>query len=289
VASLRWGDFLNRTVDGAIVVHRDAPYQAAAVDFFAERLGAMNNATSSAADGSGQRWVDQSIEIARIAGSLAHEIKNPLSVIRMNMDLLAEDLGPGETLRDRRALAKVAVVQSQCQRLQNLLDDFLGFAKAQRLELRPADLNEQVEAVLDFMGPKLAQAGIEVVRYLLPDLPYVHLDRQKMHAALLNLVLNAQQAMPDGGRLWVRTRITPNGVALDFIDTGCGMEDETLLHIFEPFYTTKSGGSGLGLPTTRRIIEGHNGTISVQSQVDHGTQFTIELPMPPRLTAAEGT
>jgi signal transduction histidine kinase len=234
-------------------------------------------------DDANQRLIEQSIEIARMAGSLAHEIKNPLSVIRMNMDLLAEDLADNDTPQGRRALAKVNVVQAQCLRLQGLLDDFLGFARAQKLELKPSNVNEHVSEVVDFVEPQMRAGGIEVVRHLAPDLPTVLLDRHKFHTALLNLLINSQQAMPDGGKLWVRTRETPGSVAIDLIDTGCGMDDKTIMHIFDAFYTTKKGGSGLGLPTTRRIIEGHNGTISVQSQRDLGTKFTLEFPVPRRI------
>ncbi|MEX2189051.1 MAG: ATP-binding protein [Pirellulales bacterium] len=240
----------------------------------------MYNASPTPAD---QRLIDQSVEIARLAGSLAHEIKNPLSVILMNMDLLAEDLADGNTPRERRALTKVGTVRSQCKRLQNLLDDFLNFARAVKLELRPSSLNDVVADVIDFVAPQMEEADVEVIRHLANDLPSVMLDRQKIQAAILNLLLNAQQAMPDGGQLWVRTRETPNTVALDLIDTGGGIDDETLLHIFEPFYSTKASGSGLGLPTTRRIVEGHDGTISVQSKPGHGTQFTLEFPLPARI------
>lgn len=245
----------------------------------------MNDNAYSAADH--QRLIDQSVEIARLAGSLAHEIKNPLSVIVMNMDLLAEDLAEGNTPRERRALAKVGTVRTQCKRLQNLLDDFLNFARAVKLELRPSNLNEVVADVIDFVAPQMEEAGVEVIRHLANDLPSVLLDRQKIQAAILNLLLNAQQAMPDGGQLWVRTRATSSTVALDLIDTGGGIDDETLLHIFEPFYSTKASGSGLGLPTTRRIIEGHDGTISVQSKPGHGTQFTLEFPLPARIAAGQ--
>ncbi len=245
----------------------------------------VNDNAYNAADH--QRLIDQSVEIARLAGSLAHEIKNPLSVILMNMDLLAEDLADGNTPRERRALTKVGTVRSQCKRLQNLLDDFLNFGRAVKLELRPSNLNEVVADVTDFVAPQMEEADVEVIRHLANDLPSVLLDRQKIQAAILNLLLNAQQAMPDGGQLWVRTRETPTTVALDLIDTGGGIDDETLLHIFEPFYSTKASGSGLGLPTTRRIIEGHDGTISVQSKPGNGTQFTLEFPLPARIAAAD--
>jgi len=235
-----------------------------------------------------QRLVDQYTEIARLAGGLAHEIKNPLSTIRLNMELLAEDFRDAQSPRDRRALKKVEVVQRECQRLQDLLDDFLNFANVRQLRTEPSRLNDLVHRVLDFFRPKAQTAGIEVVEYLAGDLPTVLLDHEAFHGALLNLVLNAEQAIPEGGQLVVRTYTTADGVALDLIDTGCGMDERTCSKIFDAFFSTKKNGSGLGLPTTRKIVEAHGGTITVQSELGRGTQFTIKLPVPARLAAEDG-
>ncbi len=232
-----------------------------------------------------QRLVDQYTEIARLAGALAHEIKNPLSTIRLNMDLMAEDLRDSQSPQDRRALKKVETVQRECQRLQDLLDDFLNFAKVRRLRLEPSDLSAQVKQALEFFRPKAQEAGIEVVDYLTTDLPTVLLDRESFHGALLNLVLNAHQAMPEGGQLVVRTYGSAEGVALDLIDTGHGMDEHTAAQVFNAFFSTKSGGSGLGLPTARKIIEAHGGSIALQSQLGHGTRLTVKLPVPARLPA----
>jgi signal transduction histidine kinase len=245
----------------------------------------MNASGESSSTDVNQKLVDQYTEIARLAGGLAHEIKNPLSTIRLNMELLAEDMGDSEAPRDRRALAKVQVVQRECERLQQLLDDFLNFAKLRRLNLEPSNLNQQLRRMLDFFGPKAKEAGIEVVDYLASDLPTVLLDREAFHGALLNLVLNAEQAMPGGGQLVVRTSAAGDRVALDLIDTGCGMDQRTCEQIFDAFFSTKRGGSGLGLPTARKIVEAHGGKISVQSEPGRGTQFTIKLPVLPRLAA----
>jgi signal transduction histidine kinase len=230
-----------------------------------------------------QRLVDQYTEIARLVGGLAHEIKNPLSTIRLNMELLAEDFQADESPRARRSLPKILIVQQECQRLQDLLDDFLNFAKVRELKLEPTDLNEVVRQILEFYRPKAAESRIELLPHLTSDLPSVLLDREAFRGALFNLILNAQQAMPDGGRLWVYTEITARGVALHLIDTGCGMDDATMARMFEAFYSTKSGGSGLGLPTARKIVEAHGGRMFVQSEVGKGTWFTIELPAPSRL------
>lgn len=225
-----------------------------------------------------EQLAEQYAQIARLTGSLAHEIKNPLSTINLNMELLAEDFQKAETPRDKRTLAKIQMVQRECKRLQSILDDFLSYAKVRRMDFEPTDLNEEIRKLLEFYRPKADEAQIEIIPYLKSDLPSVLLDREQFRGALLNLILNAQQAMPGGGQLVVATDTTPRGVCLHLIDTGCGMDEKTLARIFEAFYSTKPGGSGLGLPTTGKIIEAHGGTITCQSELDRGTRFTIELP-----------
>lgn len=228
--------------------------------------------------------VRQYRELAELAGSLAHEIKNPISVIHMNADLLSEELTEAQWPGRRRAESKVDIIRQQCERMENLLRDFLRFSRLRDLQMTPGNLNEQVEKVLTMFQPQADRQQVEMLQYLDPDLPSVLLNSDAMQAALVNLVKNALEAMELGGQLVLRTYITPRGVALDLIDTGCGMEDNTAIHMFEPFYSTKHGGSGLGLPTARKIIEAHGGRISVQSELGRGTKFVIEFPMPARLS-----
>jgi two-component system sensor histidine kinase HydH len=236
--------------------------------------------------GDGQRTAAENYtELAVLAGGLAHEIKNPLSTIRLNMELLAEDLAEGQRPSDRRALAKVQLVQNQCSRLENLLNDFLRFARLGQLNTQSSDLNAEVARALDFFQPKADESRVDVMRYLDPELPTVQLDRETFQAALLNLILNAQQAMPDGGQLVVRTRELPGWVVLDLIDTGGGIEPEIQAKVFEAFYSTKSGGSGLGLPTAKKIVEAHGGKMAIESELGRGTKVTIVLPTPVRLIA----
>ncbi len=222
-------------------------------------------------------------ELAELAGSLAHEIKNPLSVIRLHMEMLQEDFSRENSPTSRRSLSKVKIVNNQCIRLENMLKDFMRLASINALELRPADLNRQVNEVLDFFQSQCHQQHIEVVRYLDPELPSMMMDKPALQAALMNLVKNAIEAMPEEGQLVARTRVTRSGIALDLIDTGVGMSDTTLLRMFSAFFSTKDGGSGLGLPTAKRIIEAHHGVINVQSTVGRGTQFTLEFPTPKRV------
>jgi signal transduction histidine kinase len=233
-----------------------------------------------------EKLLAQYTEIARLAGALAHEIKNPLSTIRLNMELLAEDLDEPQTPGQRRATKRIAVMQRECQRLQDLLDSFLNFAKVRQLNLQPTDLNAEIDETLDFFAPEAAAAGVELARYLDPELPRVLLDGESFRGALFNLLLNAKQAMPDGGQIVVRTSERGGNVVLDVIDAGVGIDDHTAAHMFEAFFSTKPGGSGLGLPTTGKIVEAHGGRIHVQSEVGHGTKFTIELPVPARLAGA---
>ncbi|MDX1962600.1 MAG: ATP-binding protein [Pirellulales bacterium] len=234
-----------------------------------------------------QSRVDQAVEMAALAGGLAHEIKNPLSTIRMNMELLAEDFADAVSPRDRRALNKIRLVEREALRLQNILDDFLNFTKARRMDLLPADLNAEIEQLLEVYAPQAAEAKVDLLTYLDPELPGVRLDTQAFQAVLWNLILNAQQAMPDGGQLVVRTSSVGPAVLLEFIDTGCGMEEATITKIFEPFYSTKPGGSGLGLPMTKKIVEAHGGAIDIQSEPGRGSKFTIILPVLPRLGGDE--
>lgn len=228
--------------------------------------------------------IQQYNEIAQLAGALAHEIKNPLSVIRMNVDLLAEDIEHDAPINRQRIHSTIEIVQRQCERLQNLLSDFLKFARLKQLDLRPGNLNEQIERVLNLYGVQARDQGIVVERYLDPELPSILLDEQTLEAALVNLVKNAIEAMPDGGVLTARTRVTRAGVAFDLIDTGVGMSEATALHAFDTFFSDKDGGSGLGLPTTRKVIEAHGAEIYLQSDLGRGTQFTLEFPTPARLT-----
>lgn len=220
----------------------------------------------------------QYTELAELAGRLIHEIKNHLGTLALNLQLMAEDLEKPETPRERRALQRSQKLLDECQQLTTLSTDFLRFARIQSLDLRPADLKGVIEELIDFFDPSARQANIEIRAFLPGDLPQVGLDREMFKQALLNLILNAQQAMPKGGELTIQAEPRDGAVVLRIIDTGVGMSPEVLAQVFKPFYTTRFGGSGLGLPTARRIIEAHDGTIDVQSAPGKGTLFTITLP-----------
>jgi len=229
-------------------------------------------------DAERQRLLNQYAEIASLAGGLAHEIKNPLSTISLNLELLAEDIGEAETLRDRRMLSKVQTVRRACKNLENVLDDFLQFARAGELNLETEDLDAVVSEFMEFFAPKAAEQKVEMSPHLATDLPHVRLDRILFRQVLLNLTLNAVQAMPQGGLLELQTSIRDGQVCLDLIDNGCGMDEQTRTKMFQVFFSTKRNGSGLGLPTVRKIVEAHGGHISCQSAVGKGTRMTVSFP-----------
>ena len=230
-----------------------------------------------------KRLRQQYQELASLAGSLAHEIKNPLSVIRMNIELLGEDLQEVDSPEGRKALKRIEILQRQCVRLETMLNDFLRFTRLDNLEMKSGNLNEQIQLVLQLFETHAKRQKIDIKPYLESDIPSIRMESQTLQAALVNLVKNAIEAMPNGGQLVARTRQTRFGVALDLIDTGCGMETETLIKMFDIFYTRKDGGTGLGLPTAKKIIEAHGGRIAVQSEIGQGTKFTIEFPAPRRI------
>lgn len=225
-----------------------------------------------------QRLINQYAEIAALAGGLAHEIKNPLSTILLNLELLTEELGGGDSPRDRRMLKKVQTVQRECHHLERILEEFLKFARVGELDLVETDFNQAVREFIEFYQPEAAAQGVEISPHLGPDLPPVRLDGHLFRQALLNLALNAQQAMPRGGLLELQTGCRDGRVLLDLIDTGSGIDEAAQSQIFQIFYSTKPGGSGLGLPTVKKIIEAHGGRITVDSEPGRGTRFTISLP-----------
>jgi signal transduction histidine kinase len=225
-----------------------------------------------------QRLIARFAEIAALAGGLAHEIKNPLSTISLNLELLGEDVSGGDSPRDRRMLKKIVAVQRECRRLEAILEDFLKFARVGELELAECDLNQVVREFIEFYQPEAAANGVEISPHLAPDLPTVRLDSPLFRQVLVNLALNAQQAMPRGGLIELQTRVHENRVELEIIDNGCGMDENTLSRIFTAFFSTKPGGSGLGLATVKRIIEAHGGRVTVESAPARGTRFTVSLP-----------
>lgn len=217
-------------------------------------------------------------ELAKLTGGLAHEIKNPLSTIKVNLKLIAEEAPPAHQ-DSPRWLRKIAVVQKETDRLTQILDDFLRYIGRTELQTNSIDLNELISEMVDFFAPQ-ARTNNATIRLGLADAPLVcKVDRDMVKQLILNLFINAAEAMPDGGELIIRTRMSGPNALIEISDTGCGVEPDKIDKIFDAYYTSKTGGSGLGLPTARKIAMAHNGSIWVESEVGKGTSFTVSVPL----------
>ena len=222
---------------------------------------------------------DHLAELGHLAGGLAHEIKNPLSTINVNLRLLAEDLARHGDEEHQRWLRRLQGVQEESARLKTILDDFLKYAGKYELSMRSVDLRRLVSELVDFFTPQAADAHV-LLRSAPADQPVVcRVDEKLMKQALLNLMINAVQAMDAGGELLVKVAAQRGRGVVEVIDTGPGMAPDEVGRIFEVYYSTKKGGTGLGLPTTRRIIQEHGGGIRAESEPGKGTRFVIVLPL----------
>ncbi|WP_166820331.1 sensor histidine kinase [Thalassoroseus pseudoceratinae] len=238
------------------------------------------NADRSFSDDERKRLQSQSAEIATLAGGLAHEIRNPLSTISLNLELMAEDLEQTDgSQRDRRLLNKVNLLQRECRQLDQILTQFLQFARLGELHRVESDWNAIVREFIESYQMQADDAGVEISPHLATDLPAVWIDQALIRQAILNLAINAQQAMPDGGTLELLTYADGEFACLDVIDTGVGMHPDMLDRMFRPFFSSRKGGSGLGLPTVKRIVEAHDGKLTCESEVGRGTRFRICIPI----------
>jgi len=231
--------------------------------------------------------VKQFEELGRLTGALAHEIKNPLSTVKINLKLIREDLessnfgeseGQGEQ-RFRRALRKIGIIQKETDRLEQILEGFLRYVGKTELQLADADINELISDMIDFFSPQ-AQSHSIIIREGLCDKPLIcKVDADMLKQVILNLFINAQQAMSSGGELMIRTDREKKDAFIHISDTGSGITPERLPNIFNAYCSSRPHGSGLGLPTAKRIVEAHHGTISVKSELGKGTTFSIKLPI----------
>ncbi|MDD5011069.1 MAG: ATP-binding protein [Phycisphaerae bacterium] len=217
-------------------------------------------------------------ELSRLTGGLAHEIKNPLSIIKVNLKLISEELASKDA-NPVRAARKIDVVRKETDRLEQILEDFLRYIRKTELHLACVDINQLVTDMADFYSPQAISRSITLRVALDSGQLICKADADMLKQVLLNLFINAQQAMPDGGDLMVRTQKNGRNAVIIVSDTGKGIEPEKLDKIFDAYYSTKPGGSGLGLSTSRKIIDAHNGSIRVDSVPQKGSSFTIQLPL----------
>ena len=236
------------------------------------------------------RAAERMAEIGAMTGGLAHEIKNPLSTIGLNAQLLGEAIAELPVADDEkgRLTRRISSLRREVERLRGILTDFLRYAGDLKIERVPTDMNEVVRELIDFFLPQAESQGVRLRESIDSNRLMSEVDVPHLKQALLNLMLNAVQAMSGEQTSGTKELILRTEATLDaerkpesrihVIDTGPGIASDRIDRIFQPYFTTKAGGSGLGLPTARRLVEAHGGRLEVHTEQGKGTDFTIVLP-----------
>ncbi len=228
------------------------------------------------------RRADRLSSLGLLTAGLAHEIRNPLVAIRTFTQLLPERYDDAEFREGFQGLALKEV-----DRICGLINDLLSFARPSRPNVAEESMNDVVDGIARILETEAKEKGVEITRDFALNLPRVWIDREQMKQVFMNLILNAIQAMGEGGSLFISTRLTSRNdtghpgqfVQVEVRDTGVGIPPENIDHIFDPFFTSKEEGSGLGLSISHQIVQEHGGYVTVESKVGVGTTFFINLPI----------
>lgn len=227
--------------------------------------------------------MDRLVSLGKLASGIAHELRNPLAGIKITAQALSEELSENDSKKEY-----LNRIMKEIDRLTDLLKMFFSFAKPQKLNLVYCNLQDIINEIIPFLIKEIEDKKIHFIEAYHPQLPKIKVDKNQMHQVFLNIFLNAIQAMPNGGGLKVEAKplstINSDGSKQSFIkiiisDTGKGIPPQILNRIFDPFFTTKPKGVGLGLSITYQIIKKHGGSINVESQLNSGTSFIINLPV----------
>jgi PAS domain S-box-containing protein len=217
--------------------------------------------------------------LTMLAAGVAHELGNPLNSLHIHLQLLERKLRKVPESARLELMGVVGVAREEIQRLDNIIQQFLGAIRPARLETSLEDLNALMKDCVEFLKPEIDDRNILVELELSPSLPLLELDRTQIKQAVYNVIKNAFQAMKTGGILRISTDHDDRLVSATFADTGGGISQENMSKIFEPYFTTKASGSGLGLLIVRRIVREHGGEIELMSNEGQGLTLTIRLPM----------
>ncbi|MCA9562574.1 MAG: HAMP domain-containing histidine kinase [Myxococcales bacterium] len=216
--------------------------------------------------------------IGRMTSQITHELRNPLSSIALNIELIQEELR-ADSGTSPEIFEGLSAMMREIDQLTGITAEYLEFARLPQLDPDLEDLNALVFSLLDFHGPDIAQQGVRVKTDLEPSLPPLLLDGAQLRRAILNLIRNGVEAMPEGGELVVRTRIDDGWGVIEVVDSGQGLTADAKEQIFNPFFTTKPRGTGLGLPMTKQIVAQHGGEVHVREGTAGGCVFEVRLPI----------
>ncbi len=251
-------------------------YEAKTHDEIGDLTVAFNQMTRDLRDSRNELISAERLATAgKMAASFAHEIRNPLSSMRM----LAQMLMRKQDLPESKQKQSMQYILEEIERIDVIVKGFMDFAHPAVLDSAPHNLNQVLQDVLDLMEANLNHHQISLIKKFAPDLPPISLDRDKLKQAFMNIVLNAMDAMPEGGTLEILTLRGSDKVRIDVVDTGVGIPPEDFNRLFEPFFTTKSQGTGLGLANAKRVLEQHGGDIRSKSVVGQETTMSLWLPL----------
>ena len=214
--------------------------------------------------------------IGTTAAKIGHELANPLNGMSLTIQLLEQRLSKITDGSGSHLTPTIKRLKDEISRLQKLVGEFATISRKEKYVFRPVNLKQLIDDIVALQAPHLAQHGIEIQTSLAPNLPVISIDGDKIKQALLNLVKNAGEAMPQGGRVTINVFMANNVVILEITDTGEGIPLD--IDAFEPFMTTKKEGTGVGLVIVRQIVTAHDGKISYRSKPGEGTTFRLELP-----------
>ncbi len=217
--------------------------------------------------------------IGEMSAKVAHEIRNPLSSISLNTELLYDEIrnDNGEEKSDAKNL--IQSILNEVDTLTEMSDEYLRFARFPKLETRPVSINDILIELTKFFNKEMVQRGISLKENYASDLPQILLDTNQIKQAFLNILKNSFESMPEGGKLSISTRLKGNFIEINITDTGCGINKDDIQRVFEPFFSAKVNGTGLGLALTMKTVEGHGGDIIFKSTITKGTTVSVSFPV----------
>ncbi|MDH4101236.1 MAG: ATP-binding protein, partial [Nitrospirota bacterium] len=218
-------------------------------------------------------------QIGQLASGIAHEVRNPLNMVNLSIDHIRSKYPPDDPQAREEFLGILSGIKGEVHRLNAMISNFLDYGKPVRLSIALESLPETLNEVLSLAGEKLREQGVIVQKSFQSNLPPIPMDKKQIKTCFMNLVLNAIQAMPEGGRLSVEASCNQDTAVVKIKDSGVGITPENAVKIFEPYFTTKEAGIGLGLALTKRIIEEHGGRILIDSGENIGTEVLVEMPL----------
>lgn len=221
---------------------------------------------------------EQMSKIGALASGIAHEVRNPLNLINLSIDHLMASYAPADPVKRNGFTATVAGIKSEIERLDGMVTNFLDFGRPLRLQLKRLQVEPVLDETASLLSDSLSEQKIKLKKEYGASRCFVDADYRHLKTCFLNVLINSVQAMPEGGAVVLRTSSHDGVVSVEVEDTGCGIAPGNIQKVFDPYFTTKETGIGIGLALTKRVVEEHGGTISIESVVDSGTMVTVRMP-----------